>query len=465
MPTITLLTLAIASSVSQSTGTGTAAPACNNLTRTLAIAAGTTPAVTQNCPQITVSVAGSSFSTPASCIVAYTHYLESVWTCGPAATGLHCNAQGSQATHKNYTGGACPSVAGLTSGMSWGSWADVPANLVAIIQGMSSCVPPTESSEWDYSASVSNCKTVTGSGNLTSGGSGSGWFGHPGELILDIERYNPFATQYEAAAERGAHSPQAQLRAVSDAFAAVGAAQVEVEVTVEHFDAGVDTPRNVNFSIHRGVVTDSGLFDITRTSTSTNAGERAIFDTRRVFDGELLREQTLTSGEGNAYSKAYADANRLWQMEVLPELRPLYTWIRNPYQIARFADQTFVEAPHGEATLVQLIQSGPSGRFVGKEYVVAPDARDVPVVTSTRILDEFGRPCETSSFSDFREIAPNVWRPFDVDSQILLDREPHGARVRIHLRFRQAQPMAPQEATAAVLGAEFSNTVEWNVWQ
>ena len=109
---------------------------CNNATRSVSIQAGASTPVTAECADISVMVMGFGISSPPSCVVAYTHYLETVWSCGPQLPGFNCDPQGSKAYHNNYSDGACPITDGVTDGMTWTYPWDIPDALAEIVWGL-----------------------------------------------------------------------------------------------------------------------------------------------------------------------------------------------------------------------------------------------------------------------------------------------------------------------------------------
>ncbi len=462
------LTLAFiwASSVlpAQSSGASGGAAACNNLTRSVAIKPGTSPAVTAQCTQITVSVGGSSYSTPPSCVVAYTQQLETVWTCGPAAEGLHCDPQGSKASHASYYDGACPSASGSTNGASWSDWASVPANLVSIISGLSSCVPPKRKDDWDYSAKVEACRQSTAEAPIFNGAEQAQWLGNPNEVIPDVPSFNPFSTDYELAAESGSASSQPMLQSVRAAFGGLAGARFAVAVNVEHYAPGATSPEHQSFAIYEGAMSVDGLFDVVRSTQISSDGKPAEIRHRRYFDGEVLRYLTEGAGEGMAFSRRAAEQKQLWRVELAPELRPVYAWLRNPFQIPTFEGASYIaEAASSEVVISRTFEFG-SMVFAGKQYFVSPETFDVPIVTSTLVLDEAGRTCESTSYSDFRQIAPGVWRPFRQECVLHLDRTPTGARVRVSHEFRTARVLSEAEVTGQVVDAQFPAEIVWSIW-
>jgi hypothetical protein len=448
----------------QSSGAGAGAAACNNLTRSVAIAPNTSPAVTAQCTQITVSVGGSSYSTPPSCVVGYTQQLETVWTCGPAAEGLHCDPQGSKATHATYSDGACPTASGLTNGASWSDWTSVPANLVSIISGLSSCVPPKRTEDWDYSAKVVACRQSMAEAPIFNGAGQAQWMGNPNEVIPDVPSFNPFSTAYEVAAESGSASSQPVLQSVRAAFGKLAGARFAVAVTVEHYAPGSASPEHQSFAVYDGGMSADGLFDLVRSTQVYSDGEPAEILHRRYFDGEVLRYLTEGAGEGSAFSRAAAEQKQLWRVELAPELRPVYAWLRNPFQIPTFESEPYVEEAASSGVVISRMFESGSTVFAGKQYFVSPETLDVPIVTSTLVLDEAGRTCESTSYSDFRQIAPGVWRPFKQECVLYLDRTSTGTRVRVSHEFRGARALAESEVTQQIVGAQFPADTVWSIW-
>jgi hypothetical protein len=120
------------------------AQACNNLTRTVAVAAGISGHAEETCGQFTISVAGQSVSGPAKCTIGYAQYMGTVYACGPTAPDLHCKPRGNKVIVHNYAGGGCPNLAGLNPG-TWGSWSSFDGQANLLLRARYRASPPIDS--------------------------------------------------------------------------------------------------------------------------------------------------------------------------------------------------------------------------------------------------------------------------------------------------------------------------------
>lgn len=471
------VTIAVFSLATPAEPQAAAAADCNHLTRTLQQPAGITGSVSTNCAQVTVSVAGQSFSTPASCVVAYSHYLASVYSCGPAATGIHCNPQGYKATIKNYSDGACPSVSGLTSGMTWSGWDEVPANLVAIIQGLGSCVAPKMDSTFDWSASVVACPKKAQPPNgqtgeplpprsqatpgLPSDGSGLAvWQGDP-RLLIHGEFFNPFGSAYDAAMQPRCTS-SALLGEVESHFAPLAGAEIDVSLELRHYAAGASEPAHVWSAGYEGRISSEGTFDLVQTSIARQGEAGYLATLRQYYDGHLL---AFSPGEGpvsNAYSPSYAGGKWIWATELLPQLRPLYWWLGNPFRIPRFESHRYTTDVREGVTYLEKRASERHGGYVDLAYAVDTDNAGVPAIVSSQVLEPSGSPRETVVFGDFRAVADRVYRPFAITYTIFPDGFEQGRRVECRYRFNRARLLEAQQVTA-IREAELESL--WHVWR
>ncbi|MEW6072748.1 MAG: hypothetical protein AB1726_09185 [Planctomycetota bacterium] len=288
---------------------------CNNSTRTLAQPAGVSGAVVEvGCAQITVSVAGVSYSTPCKCPVAYTQYMESVYTCGPALPNFNCNPQGYKATIANYTDARCPDVTGLTNGMSWDSWDDVPENLRGIIHGMSTCVAPQREDTFDWSASVTACPSQKEAPEAPLR-SGTGGDGHEYFQTLEdpraygggMPRFHPFETDYDRAMATGGGTADLTLQKVEASFPPLSGVLLAGSLDLEHYPAGSDLPTHASTYRYEGSISSDETFDLVETSVARLCNEtwirrerqlvasHAEWCSRLTVDGTVRGGVTLTA--------------------------------------------------------------------------------------------------------------------------------------------------------------------------
>ncbi|MEW5749049.1 MAG: hypothetical protein AB1793_09765 [Candidatus Thermoplasmatota archaeon] len=434
-----------------------------------------------DCAQITVSVAGFSYSTPPKCTVAYARYMESVYTCGPALPNFNCNPQGYQATIKNYLNGRCPDVTGLTDGMSWDSWDDVPPNLLAIIAAMSTCIDPQVETTFDWSASVTACPSQRNPPE-TPLRSGTGGDGHaysqttedPRAQGWGLPRVHPFETDYERAMASGGGSSDPLLQKVEASFPPLSGVFLAVSLDVEHYPRESDIPEHVWTCRYDGSITSDETFDLAQTSVVqrniATGIETWIRRERQLFDGVMFLYHTEGTPEGGAFLPEALQDGPVLGTEIRPNLFLLHWWLRNPFQISRFASHTYTSEKAGAlVTLRKLDQSG-GGSYVSREFVIDPDTVSYPRVLSAEIRGPVIGPSgevqvrESTAFADFREVAPGAMRPFDIDHTVFYDGRRDGRRVRRHYRIEKARILSEDEIEAIPFGALEPGTI-WTVWQ
>ncbi|MEW5749056.1 MAG: hypothetical protein AB1793_09800 [Candidatus Thermoplasmatota archaeon] len=430
-----------------------------------------------NCAQITVSVAGFSFSTPEKCTVAYAEYMESVYTCGPAATNLHCDPQGYQATIYAYADGACPDITGLTNGMSWDSWNDVPANLVDIIKAMSSCIAPTKTVTFDWSAKVRPCKSQRDPPEtpLRSGVGGDGreYFQtteDPRAYGWGSPRVHLFETDYDRAMESGGGTSDPLLQKVETSCGPLPGVSLVVALDVEHYAAGSDVPEHRYTCRYEGNISSDETFDLVETSVAPLDNETWIRRERDLFDGVMLVYHTEGTPEGGAFLPEYLADGAPMKADIWPNLLPLYRWLRNPFQISRFASHAYTSEETGELVTLRKMWEGAGVSYVDRTFLIDGDSFSYPRVLSTEIRGPVIGPdgeCQvrtSDAFADFREVTPGTMRPFDIEHTVYVNGRRDGRRVRWHYRIEKARILSEDEIEAIPFGALEPGTI-WTVWQ
>ena len=442
------------------------ASGCNNLTRRAEILPGTSPPVTQDCPRIMVTVGVVEFQTPAECIVAFTQQIETVWSCGPAASGLNCIPDSSKAFHASYHDGGCPSTVGLTNGQVFSSWDEVPSDVIGVIQGITACTPPIRTLDFDYSARCRTCPEV----ELPRGPTPlhresdlpgvSRWTGDPREAFDKLTPYDPFLTEYDRAMA-GGHVSDRLLASAMAAAPGVPGMRFEADIEVLHFDAGHGLPVHRSSMNRVGALTRHGTFDCVDSSIVESGGEAVLVKQRLAFDGFLLFSETQGAEEGNVYTLPHAVERGIWRVQVLPELLPLHAWIVNPYGIATFDRHRFsVERWSGKSSVEKHTADGTA---IDKTYLVDTDTYGVPVVLQSIVLDRNGQTRERTSFANFAELAPGLWRPLEIHRELFLDGDPDGRHIELSYEIRSASVLTDEEARS-VSRLSLPRDQTWNLW-
>ena len=464
-PQIVALTTLAGLAAGQTGGTG-GSISCNDLTRTLQQPAGVSgTVVTTQCATLSVSVAGVTFSTPTQCNVAWTQYCASVYSCGPAATGIHCNARGYKATIKNYRDGACPTTDGLTSGDSWRSWEEVPAALVEIIQGLSTCVPPMKDETFDWSASTVNCPStplVADESPLMDR------IQVPNRRLVEDPRdvlpeklLNPFQTEYQKAMKGGGGTSDPLLLEVESNFEPVNGVHLDTHLTIRHFRRGETAPSHEERYRYEGSIDVEGNFLFEETSTAIKDGKAFALHHRRGYAEGILVYSAEGAPVHQAYAKSHQESTSVWTSELLPHLSTLYHWLDNPFRISRFASHEYRSERRGNSIVLgKLERPG----FIGKNITIERDG-SLPRVTSTEVLDGAGRVRSSTRFGEFRRVGPGILRPFAIEHTLYLDAAEEGRRVVLSFEITSARMLTDKEVDD--LPRRIFEPVEerpWEVW-
>lgn len=445
---------------------------CNNGTRSVGIPPGISgPIAKVSCTPVSITVGAANYETQPDCVLAYTHIFETIYVCGPALAGLDCDPLGYQATIKNYSDGACPSVAGLGDGMHWDDWSDIPANLATLIENLSACIPPKVTETYDNSAKGRRCTLGGGHQDvsLESGFDGQGGFwsqtvDDPRAMAPSGTPTNFLASLRQQAMNAAGGTTSDLLAGVESVAPSVSGAALEWILTIEYFDDSDELPDEVQTSRVSGRMAIDGRFDVTESRIALRDEERRIVRQRECFDGATLLSTFAGSDEGCAYGPSHIEQGEPFvRVELVPRLRPMQLWLDNPFLISRFPQHTYeVTSTSGLSRLTKSATTA-EGTYVDLEYVVDDLSFGVPVVLSTSVFDESGNPREVSSFSGFEEIASGVVRPMRFDHRIFYDGTPTGRRVCWRYQISSASVLPPTEV--ASIGSEpIDEVLVWTVW-
>lgn len=392
---------------------------CNDLTRTKQQEAGTTSSST-NCAvaSVTVSILGQSatFTTPSSCLNSKTTYAETIYSCGPAATGIHCSAHGFPAAIKVWRmGGANPCPIG---------WPASFDSFAAASKAFSCADLPLVTDTYDWSASVKNCGSGTAPAELAHGAEAGDaedryliWNldprpGLPGptqtpmeSFVAAISTLDPAALPSPLAAVWSAHAP---IDGVADLSAKI----------VYHFAAEPGSVIENSYYLS-GVVRRDGRFYLERSQSVTRPSEAPLLLVEQLsFDGATFFWGTRGAPRYNAWASSSARRDAELQ-RVAPYAAILVDWVKNPFFLSLVPGYELTTEVLGSAggnpTRVRVSASHPQ---------LAPALRGTARWTidlasghhpeSLELLTPGGEVHRRFTYSDWKPIVDGNWRPFRI---------------------------------------------------
>lgn len=453
---VLLIVLSASAAIAQ---VGGGSSACNNQTRQVAIVAGYHNELSDDCQQITISVAGQSFQSPSRCKVGWAKYAGTVYTCGVSAEQIHCETQGYKVPLTLASGGGCPDLIGLTPG-SWPSWGQVPAAIVAALR----CAPPELTETFDWSASTRNCTvqpsavSVPGVGEEHMAAGAQSfllWLGDP-TALCETGSTDLFLSPFDRAqVAETTHLPAEWISAASTVTALVGA-RLEAEVRVEHFGPS-NQIRSRSTARLAGAVLSDGRFDLEESKAVEQEGRVELLTTRLRFDGGALFEVCSGAELGNVYLPDYVDFERTAHV-LCHRIEPLFRWVAQPVRMAAFPEALYsVETQDGVHRVSRWTDWG--GQQVISDTLRIGAVDSLPL--SWSVFDSTGRTRHFVSFEGYRELAPGAWRPTRVVETTYLEGESEGPRVVVTTRVIRATPLED-----SVLGAvPFFEDQIYQVWR
>ncbi|MBI5431744.1 MAG: hypothetical protein HZA52_02820 [Planctomycetes bacterium] len=456
MPSATIAVLAGGAFSQSSTGD------CNNTSRTPTVLAGHYNPLTQNCPQLTFSVAGQTLSTPASCLIGYTVYDDTIYKCEGTASGSHCKEQGFLVKVEVYSGGGCPNIVGLATG-AYTSWADVPAAL----QKALNCTPPKtpKTPKNDWSAQCTSCKQGTsensGVGEVQLGAGGVPHLlieGSPFGAVAGAPT-NLFETPFDAAEDGNISGLPTVLRVAASNFSPLSGVEILAEIAIEHVGTMGESD-GPSRSVVRGRVMRGGQFDVTVTETGSVEGIEVPVSQRIVFDGRALCSLVERSECGNVYSRDSTN----WSQSVARltyKVRPIFDWVADPLALSLIPGSTRVSNidEHGLSIEQRMVHVGQS-LLVSEAHGLSFDG-EFATPRWNRVYDGVGGICSERTFDDHRVLANGVWRSWVVNDTVHTDPAPSGAHVVTTVRVIRATPLAAD----AFSPPQFDEHQVWRVWQ
>jgi len=391
--------------------------ACNNLTRVLLIAAGTTENTISCAPwTISVNIAGiasGSISGPPECMTSRVIRTGDTFGCSGEAVGIHCKTDGDSIQVKTaVNANPCPGIP-LT----------VPTTLAAARAATSCGALGAEIVETNHSASIKNCPTsieegYRADGEVVAEGTGSFdvRFGDPASMLAPPVPNEAFLTLDALQTETVADLPPVLQQALQSYPAVHGFTGLLATVVYTFATPGSETPV-VNRRRIEGTVLADQRFAIAKTYRSaTSDGDGIVVTEDVVYDGATLFSHVRGNSTGNAWASTSSQTMSLRQREGHAALM-LADWAYQPFWITRFTGtQRVVESAPGNP-IVTVTESYPGFASVGQSFgttVYFIDTTDgaKPVAVLTKDLD--GSVVLRRDFGDHRLVAPGIWRPFSV---------------------------------------------------
>jgi len=410
-----LATMAVLVSFPQDTGSS-----CNNLSRTIQVGAGTGNVVTQDCGSVTLTatILGQSvtITTPATCIRSLTIHSNDVFSCGPAATSLNCTAHGEKVTVKVMVNDQpCPTIP------------DTMPTTMKAVRALQLCGTLTpydpEHPSYDWSASVTDCKLGNKSDGHMDGQVITTPFdtytvrlGDPTSLLSPATPNVTLQLLESLQTLPLSEIPEPLRTAMTTHAQIAGAKRITGQVQSQYFD-GDGAPTGTTTASVNGKVAADGRFSITRSYTCYGPqDEVAVLTEDLVHDGATF----FIGTEGNSFYNAYASVSPEKERQSAAECSEfglLLDWAYSPFYFTRFPgtsyDVTPGETPSQSIVTESYAQFGGDPAQAG-HTVYTIDSSEVPHPVRVEFRDSSGGLESTFEYSDFRTLAPGVWRPFKI---------------------------------------------------
>lgn len=393
---------------------------CNDQTRQLTTAGGTS-STSAACPtwSITVSIppaVNGTYSSPTSCDTGRTVRSSDCFDCGPASAGNHCKARGFKVNVKVYSiggGNACP---------------EIPSSLpttVAQLNAVLACKDLPKTSDTPvWCALVLDCangKVVSSWADqeqrVLPEGPATVRLGDP-DALLGPPRVRPFAAQLAAAQS----VPIAELHpTVSAAWIMHAPLSGGVELTADVERTFENVPGHgtvVNRHSVAGTVLAGGKFALSDTRRVQNEDQSTDLLTEELaYDGGNFFCGVVGAPFYDAYSSTSLSIDNA--MAGLGFVEPLLNWVDSPFAILRFAGTHYAdEQVDGSAgarlRVLETYPGVPLNLDKGQTLYEIEIVDGVPRPVRIAISNSQGALLVERLFSDYRTLGADVWRPFQL---------------------------------------------------
>ncbi len=432
---------------------------CNDQSRTVQIVAGFHNSLEEQCGTFSIDVAGVGFTSPSKCLKGAANYAGTVYSCGGTSTGIDCNPNGYQVSIQLLNGGACPDLLGLVTGGSFPSWDDVPEAIVTAL----SCVPPSITETFDWSASTTRCnfgsQSMDDVGTVVTSPSGEIYtisMGDP-QPLLNQSVANVFMSAYDAAQSPSVTQIAAPLADVLADYGVIQGLELTAEVTVTH-----GAPyTNTHVAQLQGRLFADGRFDLTETVLAAKDGVVDPLSRRLICDGSAVALLSNQAEDGLAWSVGSAALD-----EVLPTLTlsvwPLYRWLVDPFDIPTFEDLDYAVSTDAATSVTAVTRlHDPSQGAAAKVYQL-DDNGAVSHPASISVLDPSGLLRRQVVFGDHKTVADGVWRPFSVERQEFLSPGSQAGDVVVSVRIIRTRVLG---GTEFEVDLPSDPNQRWLIWQ
>lgn len=417
---------------------------CNHTSRTVAVVAGDQNVSTVPCAGFSATIAGQVVSGPAQCMRGGAHYAGTVYVCGGAANLVNCNPRGNKVEITTYSDGACPDLSGLVPGLSFESWARVPAS----VRNGLRCVPPKKRTTFDWSASTVACATgqkhLPIVGQVHQGADGSCYVIAQGPPYASNGTIDPFATGYELSqASTPSVVPGILGNLILPLHPRVAGVFVTGTVSFEHHLGGQVEKRDLSVT---GRVLANGRFDLQSSCVVVAEGRPQAYGRWVTCDGNALTIVCDEARNGNVWDVTGWGFFLRLSREV-PEVWPLRDWVRDPFDIPWYADVEYTEIVDGATTVVRRAFDPAIADGVDTQWRIDTGGSAAHPV-SLQIFDPVGLLRVEVVYEDYRTLQPGLWRPFQVRRTSWLDPAHGEDRVVVTLRVTDARMLSAAEQVA-----------------
>ncbi len=430
---------------------------CNNQTRTVQITAGTHNQGSATCGTFGFSVGAASYASPGSCTTGYAFYHGTVYSCGPQSTGSDCNANGYKVKLDLYTGGACPSITGLQSGLNFSNWMSVPLALINAL----SCSSPSKEETFDWSAKVSRCTILDPPLQAPPPISpvddlGDSYMEIDGDPLDFVNAATAPSFERPASLWSDARDwPSGLLpsiQAIRSVNQGLAAASLRASVIRETVEQGQVT--NQNSFQWTGEFSNHGLFDAHRVVTIAQGSESFILDEHCSFDGTVLTSNLASAEAGNLWTTDFGHFSFI-HSSTADGIDEIALWLADPFNLPAF-QSVILQEESLDGVLTVRQEHGAEQPWIGWELAVSESTPTRP--HRVTIYDELHRKRVERRYSNYTEISSGLMRPMTVQTEFYPTGVPEQLTQRATWNFGRVQHAAAIEVPPPLPG-------RWQVWQ
>lgn len=413
------ITLLAALATGQAHATAIQVSGCNDQARKLSTKGGDTETSTTQCASMTLTftILGQSvtLSTPESCLAGKRVQSSDCFTCGEPAPGQHCLDRQFFVSLKVYSlGGANPCPTGPSS---------VPESVSEFVQSMSCADLPLLHEENVGCSQSAPCAVGTpGDDAYTHGAVTPG--GHSGALrrewmgslagTMPGPQPNPYRAFVAALPRDGeVDLPAALATVMANHAPLVGASGLSARVEFVYPLPGEDPVVNV-YTLHGTVLADGRFSVVVPRQVPSQGGEEPIVE-ELAYDGATLISGLLGAETYQAYASTYPGMAGVLATQAAC-MRPLLTWLANPFDLPRLSGTEYQVEPVSEHEL-RITETYPQPEFPAwagtyvHQIEVTPGG---PRIRRSEIFTAGGQLRVRRDYDVFRQVLPGIWRPSEV---------------------------------------------------